>query len=108
MVVAYRVSLIEELLARQMLRIDKIALPNLILGRHAMPECVQAACSAKALAEALAPLLAGGAEREAQLTAFEGLASVMNVDAHERPSERAAEIVERIAERARSRTQGAA
>jgi lipid-A-disaccharide synthase len=108
MVVAYRVSLIEELLARQMLRIDKIALPNLILGRHAMPECVQAACSAKALAEALAPLLAGGAEREAQLTAFERLASVMNVDAHERPSERAAEIVERIAERARSRTQGSA
>lgn len=99
MVVAYRVSLIEEFMARSMLRIDKIALPNLVLGRHAVPECVQAECSAEALAEALAPLLAGGAQREAQLSAFEELASLMKVDAQaELPSSRAAQIVQAIAE----------
>src|SRR5436305_13958685 len=108
MVVAYRVSLIEELIARQMLSIDKIALPNLILGRHAVPECVQADCSAKALTEALAPLLAGRAQREAQLTAFEELASLMNIDAQTMPSHRAAGIVESIAKRARASRKKAA
>jgi lipid-A-disaccharide synthase len=108
MVVAYRVSLIEELVARHMLSIDKIALPNLILGRHAVPECVQDDCSAKALAEALRPLLAGRGEREAQLTAFEELASLMNIDAQPMPSDRAAGIVESIAERARANRKKAA
>jgi lipid-A-disaccharide synthase len=97
MVVAYRVSLIEELVARQMLSIDKIALPNLILGRHAVPECVQAECSAKALTQALAPLLAGGGQREAQLTVFEQLALLMNINAQTMPSDRAAGIIESIA-----------
>lgn len=97
MVVAYRVSLIEELVARQMLSIHKIALPNLILAKHAVPECVQANCTAIALAEALAPLLAGGEQREAQLTALEELALLMNIDAQHMPSDRAAAIVESIA-----------
>jgi lipid-A-disaccharide synthase len=100
MVVAYRVSLIEELVARQMLSIDKIALPNLILGRHAVPECVQADCTATALTEALTPLLAGRRERKAQLMAFEELASLMNIGAEVMPSDRAAGIVESIAMRA--------
>jgi lipid-A-disaccharide synthase len=108
MVVAYRVSRIEALVARQMLTIDKIALPNLILGRHAVPECVQADCSAKALAEALAPLLAGRAQRDAQLTAFEELASLMNIDAQTMPSDRAAGIVESIGKRARASRKKAA
>ena len=101
MVVAYRVSRIEELVARTMLSIDKIALPNLILGRHAVPEYVQADCTAAALTEALTPLLAGRrGEREAQLTAFEELASLMNMGAEVMPSDRAAGMIESIATRA--------
>ena len=97
MVVAYRVSLIEELVARLMLRIDKIALPNLILGKHAVPERVQGDCSAGHLAEALRPLLADGVERAAQLAAFEELVVLMKVDARQPPSDNAAESIERIA-----------
>jgi lipid-A-disaccharide synthase len=102
MVVAYRVSLIEELVARLMLRIDRIALPNLVLGKDAVPECLQSDCSAGHLVEALRPLLAGGVERDTQLSAFEGLVSLMNVDAQQSPSDKAAEITERIAVHHRS------
>ena len=63
MVVAYRVSRIEEVIARLMLSTDKIALPNLILGRHAVPEFVQGDCSPGNLAETLQRLLAGGGAR---------------------------------------------
>jgi lipid-A-disaccharide synthase len=97
MVVAYRVSLIEEFIARLMLCTDKIALPNLILGRHAVPECVQGECSARHLADTLRPLLAGGVKRDAQLSAFERLVLLVNIDARQSPSDKAAEIVERIA-----------
>jgi lipid-A-disaccharide synthase len=102
MVVAYRVSLVEELVARLMLCTDKIALPNLILGRHAVSECVQGECSARRLADTLRPLLAGGVERDAQLSAFDELVSLMNVDTRQSPSDKAAEIVERIAVHHRS------
>ena len=108
MVVAYRVSRLEEFVARRMLKIDKIALPNLILDRDAVPECVQADCSAEMLSEALAPLLSGGTQREGQLKAFDDLALRLNVDAREMPSDRAAKIVLRMAEGARSSAQEAA
>jgi lipid-A-disaccharide synthase len=97
MVVAYRVSLVEELVARLMLRTDKIALPNLILGRHAVPECLQGDCSAGHLVEMLRPLLADGVVRAAQLAAFAELAAVMKVDAQQPPSDYGAEIIERTA-----------
>jgi len=95
MVVAYRVSRIEELVARLLLRVDTIALPNLILGRKAVPECLQGKCAAAHLATALRPLLEGGDEREAQLTALVEMASLMKVEGS--PSGRAAQIVEAIA-----------
>jgi lipid-A-disaccharide synthase len=97
MVAAYRVSRIEELVARLMLNVDQIALPNLILDRRAVPEFVQDRCTPRNLAQALRPLVRGGTERAAQLAAFGELASVMKGDTAEPPSARAAYIVERIA-----------
>ncbi len=96
MVVGYRVSLLEELVARLLLVTDKIALPNLILGRHAVPELVQRDCSPRKLLEALRPLLAGGAKREAQLVALSEVAAQMRADGMT-PSARAAKIVEQTA-----------
>jgi lipid-A-disaccharide synthase len=96
MVVAYRVSLIEEIVARLLLKTDRISLPNLILGRCAVPELLQRDCTGEGLADALKPLLAGGAQRDAQLAAFTELQRLMNVAGRKSPSEKAAGIVEKI------------
>jgi lipid-A-disaccharide synthase len=93
MVVAYRVSLIEEIVARLMLKIDTIALPNLIVGRRVVPEFLQSGCTGESLARALKPLLAGGAQRAAQLAAFAELQPLMNVAGRQSPSEKAAGII---------------
>jgi lipid-A-disaccharide synthase len=98
MAVGYRVSFVEELVARLLLLTDNIALPNLILGRRAVPELLQPDCAARNLAAALRPLIAGGVERDAQLLALTEVAARMRTDAIA-PSARAAEIIEKIARR---------
>jgi lipid-A-disaccharide synthase len=103
MVVAYRVSLIEELVARLMVKIDTIALPNLILGKRAVPEFLQRDCTGEGLAGALKPLLAGGTQRDAQLAAFGELQSLMSIAGRQSPSANAAEIIEGIVQERRAR-----
>ena len=46
MVVAYKVSRMEEAVARRLIKVPTIVLPNLILGQNAMPEFIQADCNA--------------------------------------------------------------
>jgi lipid-A-disaccharide synthase len=97
MVVAYRVSLIEEVVARLMLRVKNIALPNLIVGRSIVPECLQRGCTAKSLSEALMPVLAGGTQREAQITGLAEVRTLMRAGGQNRSSEQAAAVIERLA-----------
>lgn len=95
MAVAYKVSRAESWL-RFLVTVHSIVLPNLVLGENAVPEFLQEAATPRALADALAPLLAGGAAREAQCAAFARVrAKVM--EAGRRPSAAAAEIVLRYA-----------
>jgi lipid-A-disaccharide synthase len=95
MAVAYKVSAPESLL-RPLVKLENFALPNLILGRsaedRAVPEFFQQDASPEALAAALAKLLRGGAEREAQLAVLDALRARM-LSAGASPSRRAAEIV---------------
>ena len=56
-VVAYRVDLLTELAARQLLRTPQIALPNVLLGRGAFAELVQRDVQPKKIAQALARAL---------------------------------------------------
>lgn len=44
--------------ARRLVRVDAVALPNLILGRRAFPECLQAGCTPDAVAAAAEGALA--------------------------------------------------
>jgi lipid-A-disaccharide synthase len=91
MAVAYKVSPPEYLL-RFLVSVDSIVLPNLIIGENAVPEFLQEKATPWALAQALAPVIAGGAAREAQLAAFARVKEkILQAGAH--PSAKAAEIV---------------
>jgi lipid-A-disaccharide synthase len=67
MVVAYRVSRLTELIARRVIEVPHVAMPNLILGKAAVPELLQADCTPERLAEELERLITdGGAVRQRQ------------------------------------------
>jgi lipid-A-disaccharide synthase len=92
MVVAYKVSLFEEIVARLTIKVSSIVLANLVLGERVVPEFVQRACTAEALADALAPLLADTPQRRSQTEAFAKLDAIMQIG-RAAPSQRAAEVV---------------
>ena len=92
MAVAYRVSPFETWL-RFVVTVPSIVLPNLILGDNAIPEFLQGACTAKALADALVPLLGDTPARAAQLAAFARLDAAMRIAPGSTPSAEAARIV---------------
>jgi lipid-A-disaccharide synthase len=100
MAVAYRVSGLESLL-RFLVRVPSIVLPNLIIGRNAVPEFIQEGATPDALARALAPLLEDGPVRAAQLDAFREVRARL-LEAGRRPSARAAEIILEYAEKGRA------
>ena len=58
-VVCYRGSALSVAIARRVVKVDYIALPNLILGEEVVPELIQAAASPEAVAEALTDLSHG-------------------------------------------------
>jgi lipid-A-disaccharide synthase len=93
MVVAYKVSRAEEFVARRLIQVPSIVLPNLILGQNAMPEFVQADCTPERLADALRPLLEGGAVRDAQVEALARIDGLMRLPGEDTPSRAAARIV---------------
>ena len=97
MVVAYKVSRAEEFIARRLIQVPTIVLPNLILGANAVPEFVQADCAPAPLSGALLPLLTGGAARDAQLAALGRIDGRMRLPDGDTPSRAAARIVLRAA-----------
>lgn len=93
MVVAYKVSRIEEVIARRLIQVPTIVLPNLILAENAMPEFVQADCTPQRLVDTLAPLVTGGPERAKQLDALARIDQRMRLPDGDEPSQAAARIV---------------
>ncbi len=94
MVVAYRVSKIEEVL-KYLIKAPSIVLTNLVLGENVIPELIQWDCTPEKLIEALLPLLSDTPERQRQIEAFGRLDTLMKIG-DEAPSERAARIVEEV------------
>jgi lipid-A-disaccharide synthase len=78
------------LLARRLVRIEHIALPNLIAGRRLLPELVQDECSADRVASELARFLDDPGAREHARQALLGLRGALRGDGAFR---RAAEAV---------------
>ena len=69
-VTGYRAAGLSWRYIRSRLAVEHVALPNIILGREAVPELIQERCTAERLARALRPLLEAGPERDRQLAAF--------------------------------------
>ena len=96
MVAAYLVSRITEFIARRLIRVAHVSVPNLILGRAAVPEMLQDDCAPEKLATALHGLIAGPAAA-AQRRDFEELRRIMGLEEMRAtgitPSDRAAAIV---------------
>jgi lipid-A-disaccharide synthase len=98
MVAAYKVSWLEEIVARLAIQVPSAILPNLILEENVVPEFLQRDCTPQNLSNALGPLMAESPQRRRQIDAFTRLDAIMRLAAikdggSESPSRRAADIV---------------
>jgi lipid-A-disaccharide synthase len=100
MVAAYKVSAIEEMIARRLIEAPSVILANLVLEENVVPEFIQQTCTVENLTRALTPLLSDTPERRRQVEAFSRLDAIMEIGTAV-PSDRAADIV--LAEALRSR-----
>lgn len=89
MVVVYKMSRVSYAIARLLVRVSHIAMPNIILGDRVVPELVQAEATPKRLAEELQDFLDSRAERD---RVVERLAEVRRVLVRRGAAERAAEL----------------
>lgn len=99
-VAAYRVSRLEELVARRMIRVPTVILANLTIGENIVPEFLQQDCTPEKLAHTLVALVFDTAERRRQIEAFKRLDGIMGVGTTS-PSNQAAGIVLDLARRGR-------
>jgi len=91
-VIAYKVSLFEELIARALVRVKMFGLANIILDDMVMPELLQRQATAKNLADALVAIVRDSPQRRRQCEAFARLDTIMEIG-QAAPSERAAAAV---------------
>jgi lipid-A-disaccharide synthase len=93
MVVAYRISPTSAFLVRRMgVSVEHASLVNLLLGREAVPECLQEDCTPEKLAAAVDGILSSEEIRAEQRQAFKDAAKALG-DRTPSPSERAAKVV---------------
>ncbi len=100
---AYRVPMIEEIVARLaglQNRLTSVILANLVIGENVVPEFLQRECTPQKLADALVPLLHDTPERSRQTQAFARLDAIMTLS--EPPSIKAAAIVLELARKGRA------
>jgi len=76
-VAAYRGADWEAVLARRLIKVPSVILPNLILGRSVVPEFIQDDATADSLSRKLLIALAEGTERQAQLDGFAEVETIM-------------------------------
>jgi lipid-A-disaccharide synthase len=89
---AYRVSWLEAVVGRRLIKVSSVILANLVLGENVVPEFIQEACTSENLAAAVLPLLADTPERRCQIEAFSRLDAIMEIGS-KAPATRAADIV---------------
>lgn len=96
MVVVYKTGTFNYLVARSLIKVEHIAMPNLVAGREVVPELIQGQVTPEALARQAAELLDDGGPRRRML---EGLAEVRRrmggPGASRRVAQMALELMER-------------
>lgn len=94
MVVCYRVAPVTYAALRPLVKVDRYALANLVLGRRAVPELIQSRCTPKAVAREAGRLLVDSAARTAQIAALARAVAALRGDGSgASPSDRAARAV---------------
>lgn len=101
-VIAYKVNPISAAIAPFVIRLPYVSLVNIILGRPVVPELLQGNCRPGLLVEAVERLLHDPAARDAQIAAVDEVARQLGAG-RAAPSERAADVVLRMAQRASAR-----
>jgi lipid-A-disaccharide synthase len=91
-VLAYKVTLLEELIARAMIKVQMVGLANIIVGDMVMPELLQHDATAENLAAEVLGIIQDSPARRRQLDAFARLDAIMEIGTAA-PSERAARAV---------------
>jgi lipid-A-disaccharide synthase len=76
-VAAYRGADWEAFLARRLVKLPSVILPNLILGRSVVPEFIQEEATAEALSSHLLAAMAEGGKRREQLDGFAEVETIM-------------------------------
>jgi lipid-A-disaccharide synthase len=92
MVVTYKVSALSAWLARRMIQVPHVAMPNLIAGRPIVPELLQEACTPERVAAEVGALLGNPAARAAQKAALAEVCEKLGRGGPQ-PSARAAAVV---------------
>jgi lipid-A-disaccharide synthase len=77
MVVAYRMSAFSYALARRLVKVPFIAMPNLLLGRRVVPELVQQDATAEAIAREAARILEDDTERARMIKDFAEIRTIL-------------------------------
>lgn len=78
---------------RPIVKVRSALLPNLIVGRHVVPEFIDETCTADRITEALVPLLVEGDARAAQIAGFAEVEGTMREGLAETPGATATRIV---------------
>jgi lipid-A-disaccharide synthase len=76
-VAAYRGANWEAAIARRLIKLPSVILPNLILGRSVVPEFIQEAATAETLSRHVLALLPDGDPRQQQLDGFREVEAIM-------------------------------
>ena len=77
LIIVYRVSLFNYLIARRLIKIDNIGLVNIILGEDVCPEFVQVQAKSKSIAETAIGLLEDPRERDSMVSKFGSLREML-------------------------------
>jgi len=77
LVVIYKISFLSYLIGKILVRIDHLAMPNLILGERAVPELIQFQANAKLISRNIRPLLVDSDERQQMLDKLAKLRSLL-------------------------------